>query len=418
MTFKGAKVTVKEITDKVNVRYLLEGSVRKSGNNLRITAQLIDGMTDTHIWAEKYEETLENIFHVQEKISRLIAESLQISLTKAEKEKFKSLSAKDLFASECWFRAKQEIHHYTPESFIRAHAILEEGLKENGDNELLLWGLGYLNWFYVNMGINLDDVYLQKAEYYVGKIFNLNKESFYGYQLQGLITYKRGDTKKSIFYTRKALDIEPNNPEALDHIIRMYADTGKTHKSYELIERLLAVDPLTSHNHWSKAWTLALDGRFEDSLPVFTRALELDPHNIVWKLLYAWALLMANQNDKALGVITPLERDNPDNMYTNLIVFIKNVFLKDRIKTLQALKDDILKFGEWDEGVSLMLAQSFAIINEKEKALDWIEHTVNKGFINYPFLSEYNFTLDGIRNEERFINLMKKVKIEWENFEV
>ena len=65
-----------------------------------------------------------------------------------------------------------------------------------------------------------------------------------------------------------------------------------------------------------------------------------------------------------------------------------------------------------------MLAQSFAIINEKEKALDWIEHTVNKGFINYPFLSEYNFTLDSIRNEERFIRLMKKVKNEWENFEV
>jgi TolB-like protein len=418
MIFKGAKVTIKEITDKVNVRYVLEGSVRKAGNNLRITAQLIDGMTDTHIWAEKYEETLENVFHVQEKISGLITKSLQIRLTKGEKEKYKYSSASDLIAKECWFRAKQEIHRYTPESFGRAHAILENGLKENGENELLLWGLGYLNWFYVNMGISLDDTFLQKAEYYVEKIFNLNKESFYGYQLQGMIAYKRGDTKKSIFYTKKALEIEPNNPEALDHIIRMYADTGKTHKAYELIERLLAVDPLTSHNHWAKAWTLALDGKFKESLPACSKALELDPQNIVWNLLYAWDLLMTNQVDEAIEFIAPLERDYHDTIYKNFIVFTKNVFLKDHAKTLQALTDDILKFGEWDEGISLMLAQSFAMINEKEKALYWIEHLVNRGFINYPFLSEYNFTLDNIRNEERFIRLMKKVKNEWENFEV
>ena len=418
MIFKGVKVTIKEITDKVNVRYILEGSVRKAGNNLRITAQLIDGMTDTHVWAEKYDETLENIFRVQEKISGLIVKSLQISLTKEDKQKYRPGSAKDLIASECWFRAKQEIHHYTPESFSRANSILESGLKENGESELLLWGLGYLNWFYVNMGIYLDDTYLQKAEYYANKIFSLNRESFYGFLLQGLIAYKRGDTKKSIFYTKKALEIEPNNPEALDHIIRMYADTGKAYKAYELIERLLAVDPLTSHNHWAKAWTLALDGRFEESLPACTRALELDPQNIVWKLLFAWDILMTHQVEKALEVIMPLERDFQNSIYGNFIVFTKNVFLKNHAKTIEALTDDILKFGEWDEGVSLMLVQSFAMINEKEKALYWVEHLVNKGFINYPFLSEHNFILDDLRDEDRFINLMKRVKSEWENFKV
>ncbi len=75
MTFKGTKSTIKEIAGKVNVRYVLEGSVRKAGNNLRITAQLIDSLTDTHLWAEKYAGTLDDIFDVQEKVSQMHCQS-------------------------------------------------------------------------------------------------------------------------------------------------------------------------------------------------------------------------------------------------------------------------------------------------------------------------------------------------------
>ena len=88
MTFKGTKSTIKEIADKVNVRYVLEGSVRKAGNNLRITAQLIDAMTDSHIWAEKYSGTLDDIFDIQEKVSQSIADSLKIRLSSAQKAEF------------------------------------------------------------------------------------------------------------------------------------------------------------------------------------------------------------------------------------------------------------------------------------------------------------------------------------------
>ena len=74
MTFKGTKKKIGEIAKEVNVHYVLEGSVRKAGNNLRITAQLIDGINDSHIWAEKYTGTLDDIFDIQEKVSSSIAE--------------------------------------------------------------------------------------------------------------------------------------------------------------------------------------------------------------------------------------------------------------------------------------------------------------------------------------------------------
>jgi TolB-like protein len=418
MTFKGTKQTIKEIAGKVNVRYVLEGSVRKSGNQLRIVAQLIDAQSDTHIWAEKYEEALENIFLVQEKISGLITKSLKIRLTEKEKNKLKEHSEGDLVALECWFRAKQEIHHLTKDSLDRASTILKDGLNETGETGILLWGLGYINWFYFHLCIFLDDKYLQKAEYYAKKIFNINKESSYGYQLLGLIYYKRWETKKSILYMQKALEIDPNNPEALDHIIWMYADVGKTHKSHELLTKLLTIDPLTTHNHWAKGLTLLVEGKFEKSILSFTRAHELDPENIQYIIFYAYGLFMANRTEKALEIITPHEKKPTDDVWVNFLIYLKNAFLKDHAGAFQFLKEEIFAFAEWVEILCLILAQSFSLLNEKDRALIWLEKATKKGFINYPFLSAYDHTLENIREEERFKKLMKKVKKEWEDFEV
>ena len=88
MTFKGTQKRLKEIAGEVNVRYVLEGSVRKAGNNLRITAQLIDAGSDSHIWSEKYNGTLEDVFDIQEKVSRSIVEALKLKLTPQEEHKF------------------------------------------------------------------------------------------------------------------------------------------------------------------------------------------------------------------------------------------------------------------------------------------------------------------------------------------
>jgi len=90
MTFKGTKKKIAEIAREVNVQYVLEGSVRKAGNSLRITAQLIDAQNDAHIWAEKYSGTLDDVFDIQEKVSRSIVETLKVVLTSEEKQKIAS----------------------------------------------------------------------------------------------------------------------------------------------------------------------------------------------------------------------------------------------------------------------------------------------------------------------------------------
>ncbi len=120
MTFKGTKSTIKEITDKVNVRYVLEGSVRKEGNNLRITAQLIDGINDSHIWAEKYSGTLNDIFDIQEKVAFSIVNSLRLKLTSQESKSIVLKPIQDLRAYDCYLRAKQDFWAWDRKSFEKS----------------------------------------------------------------------------------------------------------------------------------------------------------------------------------------------------------------------------------------------------------------------------------------------------------
>jgi len=128
MTFKGTKTTIREITDKTNVRYVLEGSVRKADKNIRITAQLIDGTNDSHIWAEKYNGTLEDVFDIQEKVSQSIADALKIRLSLLEKKKIHDRPIDNVFAYDCYKRAYPEINSMSKERLDNGLKLLHKDL--------------------------------------------------------------------------------------------------------------------------------------------------------------------------------------------------------------------------------------------------------------------------------------------------
>ena len=113
MTFKGTKKTIPEIAKAVNVRYVLEGSVRKAGDNLRITAQLIDSITDAHMWAEKYTSVLDNVFDIQEKVSKSIVDTLKLKLSFQEKENITIKPTRNIQVYECYLKAKSNIYSVT-----------------------------------------------------------------------------------------------------------------------------------------------------------------------------------------------------------------------------------------------------------------------------------------------------------------
>ena len=171
MTFKGSKNTIQEIAAKVNVKYVLEGSVRKSGNNLRIVAQLIDAGSDSHIWAEKYNGMLDDIFDIQEKVSKSIAETLKIRLTRNEATLIETASFKNSNAYELFQKAKYEFYFFNEERLKRALLYLDKASEIEGENHHLLFmkGMIYANLF--NIAETINNEYLNKAKSFMHKGF-------------------------------------------------------------------------------------------------------------------------------------------------------------------------------------------------------------------------------------------------------
>ncbi len=254
MTFKGTRSTMREIADKVNVRYVLEGSVRKAGNNLRITAQLINALTDNHIWAEKYNGTLDDIFDIQEKVSRSIAESLKMKLSNEENERISQRPIDNAQAYEYYLKAIKSIESWTEKGLEQALDYIHKGLEISGDNVLLYFGLGYIYFMYNVLLLKDTDECLIKAEQYAKKIFDLDSDSFYGHRLLGLINAKRSNLQQAVIQLKKYLSFNPNDIDALSWLGIIYGNTGKQHALLPIAERITNIDPFHPFGPIHYAW--------------------------------------------------------------------------------------------------------------------------------------------------------------------
>ena len=418
MTFKGTKKKITEIASDVNVRYVLEGSVRKSENNLRIVAQLIDATTDTHLWAEKYNGTIDDVFDIQEKVSREIADALKVKLDPEADKEIEKHSIQNIQAFESYLKARSEIWRFTEEGLERALHHLENGLKLIGDNELLLAAKGMVYWQYINAGINPDKKYLQEIHEIIKKVFVLNFDFAHAYFLRGVYNYKIQNIKAAVKDLKTAIQIDPNHSDSLMELTRIYISAGKTDAARPLVRHLLDIDPLTPLNQCYPGFIDYSEGKFDKIVEPHYRMYQLDPKNPWGRWAYAWSLLWNKRFDEASDVIDILQIENPESIYSKIGLFWKYAFQGKKAEALKVMTQDLRNKAKGVETLARMVFHGYALLGEKGKTIDWIENAVNQGFINYPFLNEYDYLIDFIRGDERFKKLMKRVKYEWENFEV
>ena len=198
MTLKGRERDVRSIGRELDVRYVLEGSVRRAGNNLRVTAQLIDAMNDAHLWAEKYTGTLDDVFDIQEKLSRTIVNALKLELSPEENRRIAERPIDDVRAYECYLRARLETWRWSKDALDHALRLIQNGLDIVGDNELLYAAQGNVYVQYRQVGIDTSDANVRKAEECVEKVFALNPDSHHGHRLSGHLYRIRGNVQAAV----------------------------------------------------------------------------------------------------------------------------------------------------------------------------------------------------------------------------
>ena len=419
MTYKGTKKKIKEIGQELNVQYVLEGSVRKAGNNLRITAQLIDAINDTHIWANKYSGTLDDIFEIQEKVSRSIVDALKMELNHEVDQKLGKRLIKNMQAYECYLRARQDIYTFSKEGLDRAVRYLQDGIEIIGDNAVIFGGMGYAYSQYVNIGLEHEE-YVNKAEEYASKALALDPESLKAQFIMGFLNlFYHGNPKKAIHHFKRAMKIFPDDPDVLFWLTAGYGvNWGKPKEARQSYNRLLKVDPLNVFAYGGYMLDVMADGNLDLSVDYITKWFRKEPQLTVALYFTVQFLAYCNHFKEASVLVRENARLDLDDMFTKLSLLVKYAIEGDRKSIEGIITDDFKKTAERDPQNSYFISGYYALLGMKEEAFEWLENAVDRGFINYPFISKYDPFLKNIRSEPRFKKLMERVKHEWETFEV
>jgi TolB-like protein len=419
MTYKGSTKTIPEIAKELNVRYVLEGSVRKSGDNLRITAQLIEAGRDTHLWSEKYIGSLADVFDIQEKVSRAIVIALKQELAPDEERTMTDRPIQNLRAYECYLMARRDMYQCSKESMERALQSLTHALEIYGESPLLFAAMGLVHLRLYNTGFRTNEETLKKAEYFLRKIIALAPESSHRYHLMGTIERSRGDPQKAVRSLKKAADLDPNDPDILGwlgNLLSMYMgrpELGKPH-----IKRLIEIDPLVAWNYYVASVYYLAKGKMDRALSMIRRAVQMDPEDRNFRFWESWYRAADGQSKEAIELINRTPRESPHDRVALLSVLWRYSLLGEKDKVLRALTKPRREILWNDPEGPWLMAGFFGLLDEKTEALSWLERAAARGWINYPLFYRIDPFLACVRGEERFQKLMERIKREWENFTV
>jgi serine/threonine protein kinase/tetratricopeptide (TPR) repeat protein len=421
MRLKGDARGLAAIGRDLACQYVLEGSVRRAANSLRITARLVDAPNDVQLWADKYGGTLDDVFDIQERVSRSIVDALEIRLTPQEAAQLAERPIADLRAQESYLRARGDIWSFMPGGLDVAISHLEAALRLVGDNALIYQGLGAAYFQYVNIGaaIGREEEFIRKSEACADRIFALEPESPRGYLVRAPIQLARGDIHGCGRSLRRALQAFPKDTMALQlytHVLGWLG--GKPDAAESHAARLVDVDPLNAMSLLMSAMVPVFAGRFPEGVERASRMFALDPVTPVWRANYVMALSYARRVDEAEALTEGVAARPDSDIGTWWMGLWRAAWRGDRAEVLRLADGPYRQVAEWDPEVPWVLASAHAAVGASNEALFWLDRAIERGMINYPFLSEHDWHLHSIRGETRFGQLMERARREWERLEV
>jgi TolB-like protein len=417
MVFRDTRKDVKTIARELGVRYVLQGSVRREGRQLRISAQLIDASRDDHLWAENYDGTLEDVFTIQERLARLIVAALELRVTDAERRQLTERPIRDLHAYECYLRARYEAWRWRRDAIDHAIQLLRNGLAIVGGNARLYAALGHAYLQYREAGIDFSERPLDEAEQCAQRIFALEPGSASGIRLRGWIEYSRGQIQASVRSLKAALEIDPNDADTLLLLCNCYLISGKVPAVRPLIVRLQSLDPLTPLTRCLPGFADALEGNLHMAVEPYRQMFEMDPDNPMARLFYLWVLALNSRLDAAATVLGGFSGAERESVPAHVAQFLAHAFSRRQQEALACVTTEIEAVATTSDVFARFLGEGYALAGVAERAIHWITIAVERGYINYPFLARYDPCFESLRSDYRFQQLLETVRERWLSFE-
>jgi adenylate cyclase len=281
-TYKGRAVDVKQVGRELGVRYVLEGSVRKAGSRVRVTGQLIEAATGTHIWADRYDRDYSDIFALQDDITASVISVLAPKLRTAEIERARRKRPESLDAYDLFLRALPHYYAMTREGHEEALRLLRQALA-------------------------LDEGFAAAtslaAECYVYRVG------------QGWASVGEDAGSEAVRLARRAISLDPDDAEALAIAGCALGFTGEDlDGAVEMVDRAAAIDPNSSFVSYQRGYTYIFAGRCEAAIPIFEEGLKLnptDPMSYASCAGLALALSLTGRAEEAIPLASKAMRQSP-----------------------------------------------------------------------------------------------------------
>lgn len=246
-TFKGKSQKIPDIARELKVRYVLEGSVRRSGDNVRVVAQLIDAQTDHHVWAERFDGQLDNVFELQDLIAGKIVNALAIKLTSEEQSSLIDKGTDNIEAYDAFLKGKNHLSLNTASGHTQAISNFKTAINidPNYSKAYAALGIAYQSGsnfgFLWQMGLDYREARLQ-AQHYME--LAMNRPTYEAYQLSGTIAMHRRQFKKAIDQFEEALSMASNDIYSYVGLGWALIANGRSEAAVEYLDKGLQVDPL------------------------------------------------------------------------------------------------------------------------------------------------------------------------------
>ena len=408
--FKGKLDDVREIAIKLNVDKILEGSVRKAANRVRITAQLINAADGYHIWSENYDRDLTDIFHVQDEISTIIANRLRENLSLAsQKEHFVKTSVKNVTAYTLYLKGLHYWHRLTPADTYKAIECFQQAidLEPGYAQAYAMMAIAYSNLGatgqlkpdkafgfanqYSDKALKIDptiaESHIAKARVYLfyekkwqeaydslQKAMHLNPAVAETYRLLGYYYIVTGKKDEAVKILEKALEIDPLSTVINNFLGEAYTMAERYDDSYRIAEKQLEINPTMRLAIEAKGWCMGMKGNWEKALEFFQEVHRLANHPLKSLAPLGFAFAKLGQKEKALDIISKLEQR-------------------------QAQEPDMAMDGD--------LLMVWWALGDREKVFEYVNNCFNKGLNSIYYYLEYPMMI-GIKEYPEIKKLLEK----------
>jgi len=408
MLYKNSPKNIQQISQELGVSHILVGSVRKSGDKLRVSAQFINAADGFHLWANDYDRGLDDIFTIQDDVSQSIANTLEVTLSERTNQTIQSTYPKNVLAYDYYMKAR----HFAETNYMRTK-------DEKDFNQALEWAnkaiefdpeftLGYLGLAYLyehRFAVTNDLRDLAKQNEYIQMAYDRDPNLPVTNAAMGMMFTRMKDSDKAFFHLKRAWEINANNWEvqAISGVFSIYVHHYD--QAIKCCDRTLDINPLHFFALSNRGYVRMLLGDLDRASQDMEKSYQIQPA-FVWNLSnYAIVLIMKGYYKKAEEILELAESMPPG-------------FAEDILPISKALY--LVAVGERDKALTVSRkGPVLAALGMKDEALDYIdEYTQSEkgeyvGF--YSYLSLMNLPLyDSIRDEPRFRDIISREKTKYE----